>query len=250
MGSFSKYLLKTVSPLLLLLLVWSLLSLFFESYILPSPLRVAAIAPKLLEDEFLRNWQLSLLRVFTGAFVSFILGTLLAVIAAVLKVHRFAESLHTMGQTIPAVVVAILLVIMVGTGSMVPVLLIVIMVTPFVALQTMAGLQSHDPLLTMVIKSTGGSHKELVRDLYIPKLIPIMRSTAIVSATMAVKVCILGEFIGAENGIGFLFNVARIYLNMDEVLLYVVVIVLQMFCFQLVIDGWFRLFLQKYFYAG
>lgn len=250
MGDFSKYLLKIVSPLLFLLLIWSALSLFFEPYVLPSPLQIVDMMPQLTGTPFLSHWRLSLFRVFTGALLAFFLGTSFAIAGAALKINRFAESLHTMGQTIPAVIVAIMLVLMVGTGSLVPILLIVIMVTPFVALQTMAGLRCPEPLLKMVIRSSGGSNRELLRDLYIPKLIPIMRSTAILSATMAVKVCILGEFIGSENGIGFLLNVARIYMSMDEVLLYVVVIVLQMFFFQLIIDGLFRLFLQKYFYPG
>lgn len=250
MINFSKFLVKTSLPLLLLLVVWALLSFFFEPYILPSPWQIMVKMTALVTDDFSRHWRLSLLRVFIGASAAFVLGTMLAIIAALFKLTRFAESLHTMGQTLPAIVVAIMLVLIAGSGNMVPILLIVLMVTPFVALQTMAGLQKPDPTLKMVIQNGGGAVKELVFDLYVPTLIPIMRSTALLSATMAVKVCILGEFIGSDNGIGFLLNVARMYLNMEEVLLYVIVIVLHMFVFQLFIDGLFRMFLQKYFYPG
>ncbi len=247
-NSFSKSLLELSAPLLFVFGAWGILSLFFEPWALPSPIETLGKFDKLFTDDFIEHWKFSFFRVMAGAIISFLLGTLLAILAATFKIKKFTESLHTMGQTLPAIIVAIILILLVGTGNAVPILLIVIMTTPFIAVQTMAGLTRPSPLMELVIKSHRGSKKELVRDLYIPQLVPTMRATAILATTMAVKVCILGEFIGSENGIGFLLNVARLFLNMDEVLFYIAVILIQMFFFQIIIDLLFRCFLQKYFY--
>lgn len=247
-NSFSKSLLELSAPLLFVFSAWGILSLFFEPWALPSPIETLNKFDKLFTSDFVDHWKLSFFRVIAGATLSFLLGTLLAILAAIFKIKKFTESLHTMGQTLPAIIVAIILLLLVGTGNTVPIFLIVIMATPFIAVQTMAGLTRSRPLMELVIKSHGGTRRELIRDLYIPQLVPTMRATTIIATTMAVKVCILGEFIGSENGIGFLLNIARLFLNMDEVLFYVAVILIQMFIFQIAIDIIFRCFLQKYFY--
>lgn len=221
-----------------------------EPSILPSPLYTLSQYDRFLAGSFFLHLKSSFLRISTGAFLAFFLGTFLAVLAVLCNAKKFAESLHAMGQTLPAVIVAVLLLIMMGTGDMVPILLIVLMVTPFVAVQTMAVITKPDPLMEMVVRSHGGGKRQLVLDIYLPKLVPTMRGTAILATTMGVKVCILGEFIGSENGLGFLINVARLYLNMDEVLFYVVVILIQMFIFQLAVELFFRFFFKRYFYPA
>lgn len=221
-----------------------------EPTILPSPIHTLSQYDRFLTGSFYIHLKLSFLRISVGALLAFFLGTFLGIFAVLCNAKKFAESLHAMGQTLPAVIVAVLLLIMLGTGNMVPILLIVLMVTPFIAVQTMAVITRPDPLMEMVVCSHGGGKKELVLDIYFPKLVPAMRGTAILATTMGVKVCILGEFIGSENGLGFLINVARLYLNMDEVLFYVVVILLQMFIFQLGVELFFRFFFKRYLYPA
>lgn len=248
MNSFFRFFVKTSSPLLAVLVIWTGFSAFFEPYVLPSPFQTFTQAAQFFTVDFLVHWKWSIFRILSGSSMAFFLGVTLAIMTVTLKVNKFAESMYTMGQTVPAVIVAVIFLVMFGTGNSVPILLIVVMVTPFVALQVMGELSRPTPILKMVIKSNGGKTKELIRDLYIPQLIPSLRASAIISTTMGVKVCILGEFVGSENGLGFLINVARMFLNMEEVLFYVTIILLQMFCFQVIIDTVFRLFFKKYFY--
>ena len=245
---FSKSILKRLSPLFLIICAWSFISLFFDSFVLPSPLETFGRVDQFFSSDFFIHLKISGFRITLGALISFLAGSLLGVVAVLFHIKKVTESLYVMGQTVPAIIVAVILLILFGTGNSVPVILIVLMVTPFVAQQTMSVLEKPDPIILMVVKSHGGGRRELIWDVYLPKLVPTMRATATLAITMGVKVCILGEFIGSDNGIGFLINVARLYLNMDEVLFYVTVILFQMFIFQLMIDFFFRCFLEKYFY--
>ncbi|MGL1931944.1 MAG: ABC transporter permease subunit [Desulfotalea sp.] len=247
-NDFFKTFLTAIAPMAFVLIMWSILSLFLDEFILPSPYLVLKELPTLYTDEFLNHLKLSLFRVSVGAALAFLIGTLLAVIGHSLKVRNFAESVLAMGQILPAVVVSIIILLMIGVGSAVPIILIIMMVSPFVAVQTMAALSKKDELMENVITIHGGGKFRKIFDLYLPKLVTTMRGTSILSTTMAVKVCILGEFVGCENGVGFLINVARIYLNMNEVLFYVLVILTMVFTFQILLGVVFKLFLKKYFY--
>ena len=59
---------------------------------------------------------------------------------------------------------------------------------------------------------------------------------------------ILGEFIGAQEGIGYLLNVAAIHFDMKTVLFYLAVILLLSALFEIAQNFMFAVFLKKYFY--
>jgi ABC-type nitrate/sulfonate/bicarbonate transport system permease component len=61
-------------------------------------------------------------------------------------------------------------------------------------------------------------------------------------------VVVLGEFIGAQNGLGYLLNRARITFDMQEVFFYLLVLLSFTLVFQAAQSAFFSLFLQKYFY--
>ena len=83
---------------------------------------------------------------------------------------------------------------------------------------------------------------------YLPALIPVLQSNLSLGMSLAVKVVVLGEFIGAQDGLGYLLNRARITLNMQEVFLYMVILLVFTLVFQAAQSLIFSLFLEKYFY--
>ena len=242
-----------VSPLVslgIVLVLWGAGSLFFDPFVLPSPLETLGQAHQLCTPEFFEHLLFTLGRVMTGFILSFALGTLVGIIAHVLKITVWVEALMMMLQVLPGLIVGDIFLLMVGVGSVAPVLLVVTMTLPLIAMNTAAALAKADPLMEGVIRSFNGTRMDVIKDLYIPLLVPAMRANAGMGTTMAMKVALLGEFIASENGLGFLINVARIYFNMQEVLFYVVVILLFVLVIQLVISAVFMGFFKKYFYPG
>jgi ABC-type nitrate/sulfonate/bicarbonate transport system permease component len=82
----------------------------------------------------------------------------------------------------------------------------------------------------------------------LPLLIPTLQSNLTLGFGLSLKVVILGEFIGSQDGIGYLLNVSKVYFKMDEVFFYLFVILAMMVCFQIGQNIVFTSFLGKYFY--
>ncbi len=230
--------------------IWSLASLFFEPYVLPSPLEIVGNLDRHATPDLVDHLRITFLRVMAGFLLSFAAGTLVGILGHVLNVTPWVEGAMMMVQVLPGIILGVILLLMVGMGSLAPVLLIIILTTPLIAMNTAAGLARRDPLLENVVRCLGGKSRHLVRDLYLPMLVPAMRANAGTGMTMAVKVAILGEFVAADNGLGHLINVARIYFDMEAVLFYVVVILVLVLGFQLVLGTVFFVFFKKYFYPG
>ncbi len=230
--------------------VWSVASFFFDPFILPSPLEIMQDLDRLCHPRLMDHLNITLFRVFWGFSVSFAAGTSTGTLGHVLKITPWVERFMMMAQVVPGVILGVILLLMVGQGSKVPVMLIIVLTTPLIAMNTGTALARRNPAMEGVILSLGGTRRHLVRDLYLPMLVPAMRSNAGIGMAMAVKVVVLGEFIAADNGLGHLINVARIYFNMADVMFYVVIILVLILGFQLMIDAVFFLFLKKYFYPG
>ncbi|WP_041273266.1 ABC transporter permease [Desulforapulum autotrophicum] len=230
--------------------IWSLASLFFEPYVLPSPLEIVEDFDHLYTPDLLDHLRITLLRVIAGFMVSFAAGTSMGILGHVLKITPWVEGAMMMVQVIPGVILGVILLLLVGQGSEVPVMLIIVLTTPLIAMNTGAALARRNPSMEGVILSFGGTRRHLVKDLYLPMLVPAMRSNAGIGMAMAVKVVVLGEFIATDNGLGYLINMARIYFNMADVLFYVMIILVLILGFQLMIDAVFFFFLKKYFYPG
>jgi len=88
--------------------------------------------------------------------------------------------------------------------------------------------------------------KDIIKDLYLPSLIPATRSNITLGMGLGLKVVVLGEFIGSQDGLGYLLNVAKIYFQMDKVFFYLIILLLFMVIFELVVNLFFILFFQKY----
>lgn len=228
--------------------LWAVASLFFSSLLLPSPLETFLQWESLFTPQFEEHLQLSLMRISVGAILSFILGIGIAILSRSVGAHSMIESCMALFQVLPGLIIAVVFLLLFGVGSLVPIFLIVFMVTPLIAVNTSALLEQRNMLLEGVVVFYGGGWWEKVRDIYVPQLVPCMRANALLATTMAVKVCLLGEFIGAANGLGYLINTSRMFYDMEAVFFYIVIVLLLIFGFQLLLRAFFHFFLAKYFY--
>jgi len=99
-----------------------------------------------------------------------------------------------------------------------------------------------------VVSSFNGNSFDRLKYIYLPGLIPTLISNMTLGFSLALKVVILGEFIGSQEGIGYLLNVSRIYFNMNELFFYLTVLIIIMLGFQIMVDFMKELLLKKFFY--
>ncbi len=226
--------------------LWALVSLFFDPYIVPSPVSVLARAGRYLTADFLGHLRATLARIGIGLSLSFVLGTATGITACLLGITGYAETLLLLFQVIPGTVLGIILLLVFGIGSTVPVLLIIALTVPLIAVNTANTLLKQDPQLKEVVLSFKGSARHLITDLYLPSLVPAMKTNLTAGFVFALKVVVLGEFIAAQNGLGHLLNVSRIYFDMEAVYFHLLVILLLIVLFQILVNTLFDLFFKRF----
>jgi NitT/TauT family transport system permease protein len=78
-----------------------------------------------------------------------------------------------------------------------------------VLVNTAVGLRSVPLHLRDLMRSLGATRWQTLRHLDIPAALPIFLGGLRIGATLSVIGAVVGEFVGADRGLGFLINVAR-----------------------------------------
>lgn len=239
---------NNVVGLAILVGIWFVLALFFPDYILPSPGAVLAATPSFLNGALLQHLGVTLVRVAAGFTLAFGLGSALGILAFTLRLTVPLNSFMVALQVIPGAILGVILLLLLGIGSWVPIALVALLTLPTVAINTANALTKRSIALEHYLLSAGGTRRHLVKHLYVPALIPTFQSNLSLGFGLALKVVILGEFIGAQDGVGYLLNVAAIHFDMKTVLFYLAVILLLSALFEIAQNFGFSVFLKKYFY--
>lgn len=239
---------NNVTALVLFLILWAICAAFFPAYVIPSPLAVLRNVNSYLRAGFVYHFLLTLYRTVAGFLGAFTLGTLLGIWAASKNSTQHLNTLMVLFQVIPGTILGIIFLLVFGIGNKVPIALVAFLTLPMISINTSGGLAKKNILLEEYLRSIGGTRADLVRNIYMPSLIPAIQSNLTIGFSLSLKVVILGEFIGSQDGIGYLLNVSKIYFRMEEVFFYLLVIFLVMVCFQIIENICFSMFLGKYFY--
>ena len=198
---------------ILVLLFWETLVRLtgLPAFILPSPLAVAERFVRALADgSLLRNTGVSLLEIMlgllSGAFSAILIGY---AIAKSRLFERIVSPFLVASQAVPIVAIAPLLVIWFGQGIFSKVLICALIVFFPVLVNTVVGLRAVPHSLNELMHSLRASRWQMLRYLEIPSALPVFLGGLRIGATLSVIGAIVGEFVGADKGLGFLINVGR-----------------------------------------
>jgi NitT/TauT family transport system permease protein len=208
----SNLLLITVSTLLALAL-WQLAVLLggYPSYILPSPTLVwERFVQVLLDGTLLRHSLVTLLEVLLGLALGVSVATLLGyILAKSIRLEKVLSPYIVASQSIPVVAIAPLLVIWFGPGLQSKVLICALIVFFPVLINTVVGMRSVSEDLRDLMRSLHASRWQTLRILEVPASLPVFLGGLRIGATLAVIGAVVGEFVGAKSGLGFLVNVGK-----------------------------------------
>jgi NitT/TauT family transport system permease protein len=112
-------------------------------------------------------------------------------------------------QATPILALAPLLVLWLGTGLGPKVVICALIVFFPVAVATMVGIRSVDARLLELGRSLRATRWQIARHLELPAALPQILGGLRVGATLAVIGAIVGEWAGADRGLGYLVNLAR-----------------------------------------
>lgn len=183
----------------------------FPEFILPAPHRVVI---RLIEELFEGNLLFHISVTFLEFTTGLLLGALVAVLSGYLiahskKVELVLSPVLTASQAIPIVAIAPLFVLWFGPGLFSKILVCAIIIFFPVLVNTIHGLKNIPADLRMFFQTLGASRFDTVRLLEVPASLPTFLSGLKIGATLSVTGAIVGEFIGADKGLGYLINVAR-----------------------------------------
>lgn len=199
--------------LLVAVLLWQLMVLIsdFPAFILPSPLKVVErFVEVLLNGSLIYHTLVTLGEVCMGLAIG--LGTALLLgywLAKLNWLERILSPYIVASQSVPVVAIAPLLVIWLGPGVLSKILITALIVFFPILINIIVGIRSVSADLFDLMRSFQANRWQILRYLEIPAAMPVFLGGLRIGATLAVIGAVVGEFVGADRGLGFLINVGR-----------------------------------------
>jgi NitT/TauT family transport system permease protein len=197
---------------LLALAAWQVIVMIahIPEYLLPAPSAIFANIDRTL--------VIQLGVTFVEALTGFLIASLLAFGCAILFVRftMLEEGLFPIAiaiKTTPIVAVAPLLVIWLGTGWWSKIVAVILICFFPVLVNAVKGLKAADAEYRELFQTLGASRAQEFRKLRIPYCLPYLFSALKISSSLAIVGAIVGEFVGATQGLGYLIMISSAHLE-------------------------------------
>jgi len=195
------------------LAAWKLVTVLggYPEYILPAPEVVGERAWRAIGTGILlEHSAVTLLEIVLG----FVAGATAAVLTGIalgksVLIEKVLSPYIVAAQAVPILALAPLLDIWFGGGLLARVMICALIVFFPIAIATMVGIRSVDPLLTEMLRSLGATNQQRTRLLEVPSALPVIFGGLRVGVTLAVIGAVVAEWAGASTGLGVLINIAN-----------------------------------------
>lgn len=191
-----------------LLLGWELLVWLtgVPVYILPPPSRVAVVMVERL-GLLLGEAAWTAAEMVLGLLLGLLLGGSLAIVlAASAAWRRWALPVVIVSQAIPVIAIAPLLVVWLGYGMASKVVMAALVIFFPVASALYDGLRRTDPGWLDLARTMEASPRAVLLQIRLPAALPAFASGARIAAAVAPIGAVIGEWVGASAGLGFLMT--------------------------------------------
>lgn len=224
-----KYLIEYTPPIALLVVIIAIWQIYCVStgiskVILPSPSR---ILNSLIYDWPLiwDNLKVTMQEIVIGFLVSLVTGMILGILIVYSKMlERFIYPIVIASQVVPVFAIAPLLVIWFGFG-MSPKIMIAALVSFFpICVNQVEGLRTVDPGIINLMKSYNATELQVFRIVRFPASLPFLFAGIQVGITFSVIGAVIGEWVGAEKGIGAFMIAANSMSRTDRVFAGIIVL--------------------------
>ena len=239
------HLLTAPIVILIFLGIWQAVVWFsdYPSFILPSPAEVATTLARTLTDGTLwRHARVTLSEIFAGLALGLITATVVGyALAKSPLLERLLAPYIVASQSVPVVAIAPLLVIWLGSGRLSKVMICALIVFFPVLVNTVIGIRTVEEDLRDLMRSLGSNRWQTFHMLEVPAALPVLLGGLKISVTLSVIGAVVGEFVGADQGLGFLINQARGLFNTSLVfvaVLALVVIALILYGIVMLLEMW------------
>jgi NitT/TauT family transport system permease protein len=221
--------LNRLSPLagiVVFLALWEIGVRLFKvpAYLLPPPSAVAAMFarefPKLLYHGWVTTYEMLLgYLLAVGVAIPLAIG-----ITSSHRFDRFVTPQLLFFQVVPKVAIAPLFLVWFGVGTT-PKVLVAFLISFFpIVIDAAVGLRSTTSEMQDLARSMGATRWQLFTRFRLPTSLPYLFSGLKVAATLSVAGAVVGEFVGADKGLGYLLLVTNS--NMETALMFATIVAL------------------------
>ena len=196
---------------------WGVRTFGIPFYILPAPSRIATL---LVTERALLAGEaaVTLLEIFLGFGIALVMGIGLALlIFASRTVERAVYPLVIASQTVPVFAIAPLLIVWLGYGMLSKVAMAALIVFFPIVVNTVDGLRAADPDIINLLLILGATPAQVLVKLRAPAALPFVFSGIRIAVATSVIGAVIGEWVGATQGLGFLMIHANAQLHIDLV---------------------------------
>lgn len=199
---------KNVSSLLIVLLflsVWEIgARLANQAFILPSPIQIAIKLWELKEVLIINHLPVTLLTIIIGLAISIVSGTAIAVwMFSNPSVRKALYPILIASQMIPVIALAPIFVLWFGYTIWSKVAVAVLITFFPITVNTFDGLASGKKETEELLLTMGATKKDIFLKYSIPTALPHFFSGLKVAVTLSVIGAAIGEWLGAQAGLGY-----------------------------------------------
>jgi len=179
------------------------------AYLLPPPSEIVRV----FVDEFAKlafhGW-VTLYEMLLGYGLAVLVAVPLAIaITSSERFDRFTMPTLLFFQVVPKVAIAPLFLVWFGVGAL-PKILVAFLISFFpIVIDAAVGLRSMSTEMRDLARSMGASRMQVFAQFRLPTSLPYLFSGLKVAATLAVAGAVVGEFVGADKGLGYLLLVTN-----------------------------------------
>ena len=204
---------RRVLTLVLLIALWELGARvgWIDPFYAPPPTRVALALIELFADgSVLPHLEATFTAALLGLALGLVIGIVLGFSAALLPVlAELLEPVMILLNAVPRVILAPLFVIWLGIDLASKVALAVVLVAVLIFFAVYGGIKEVDQRLVERVRTLGGRHADVIREVYIPSVASWVLGNLKVSVGFAFTGAVVGEFVAATRGLGYLLQFAQ-----------------------------------------
>ncbi len=212
--------------IILFLVIWEVAVrlLNIASYLLPPPTEVLVMIVEHF-DALLKHSGVTAYEMLLGYFMAIAVAVPLAILTTASRsFDNFITPIILFFQTVPKIALAPLFLVWFGVGTL-PKVLVAFLISFFpIIIDTAVGLRSISPEMIDLARSMGASNFQIFTRFRLPTSLPYMFSGLKVGATLAVVGAVVGEFVGADKGLGYMLLVTNS--NLQTALMFGVIVAL------------------------
>jgi NitT/TauT family transport system permease protein len=131
-------------------------------------------------------------------------------------VARFLQPLLELARNTAALALLPVFTLLLGIGELSKVSLVVYACVWPVLLNTIAGVNTVDPLLVKAARSLGLAGPRLFRKVILPSAVPTVFTGIRMAASYSILVLVAAEMVGAKAGLGYLINTSQVNFQIQQ----------------------------------